>query len=182
MMVTGMIGSGKTTYAKHLAEDILAFGYPVIVHDPNNDGGWPDGAFVTSDWEDFKFAVWSSVGALVILDEIKLLSKDKKKLLDLVEILRLIRGVGRKEGFAGGGHNVMLIGQRYLDAPPDIRSQCNKSIAFAQQTKGGIAIIEEMNDREKLCLGVADLLPHHYIEINMIGKGRLGVNDFERFT
>lgn len=124
-LICGVTESGKTTLAHLLARELVEKGQPIIAFDPVGSrtatGGWPSGAIVFSDEEEF-FDYLSRddvAGAHVFVDE----SGDIFNLGKRHNFWLLTRG--RHFGF-----QVYMIAQRPKMLAPSARTQASRGYLF----------------------------------------------------
>lgn len=136
-LIVGVTRSGKTTLATILAREMLARGKKVVVFDPIGGPDWGKGAQVFDNAEDFTHAVRSPecTSAHVFVDESG-------------EILG--EGYSREHTWLATrsrhwGHSVYFIGQRAMQIPLTMRTQCTRIYMFTTNINDASIYAEDFN-------------------------------------
>jgi hypothetical protein len=135
MESAGIMGpklSGKSTLAKKLSQEYWTrLRMRSFILDPNLDS-WGKQAWVTNNEEKFWRAVWSTTGALVIVDEAgETINREK----DLIPVFTRLRHLH---------HKLIVIGHSGVNLLPIMRQQLDTLYLFRQSPKAAAIWAEDM--------------------------------------
>jgi len=132
-LIVGTSGSGKTTFARKLAQSALDKGRRVLVYDVMLTD-WPEGCEVFDDEHDFSQAAHRSRNALLIVDEAgEVIGRSNYELFWLATRSRHL------------GASTVFITHRPSQLAPVIRDNCQILILFASPSSTGKMLAEEFN-------------------------------------
>ena len=112
VMICGMTMSGKTTVARKLIKQYKNRGVSVLVLDPINASGWPEGCSVIQDAGAFYRSAEKMRSCALFIDEAQDAFEADGRILKLAT-----RG-------RHWGHRSHFLTQRYIGIPPTARDQC----------------------------------------------------------
>ncbi|OGC95036.1 MAG: hypothetical protein A2W25_01395 [candidate division Zixibacteria bacterium RBG_16_53_22] len=117
-LILGQTESGKTTFARILAEKYRARGIPVLVLDAAHNA-WP-ADYQTADAGEFMQTTIRSRGAAVFIDEAgRAVSWLNKDMADVASMYRHL------------GHFAHFIAQRPTMVAPTVRHNCSRMVLFS---------------------------------------------------
>lgn len=140
-LIVGQSFSGKSNLAKNFAHKLAAQGHEIVVFDPMQSTGWPEGSKLYSKPASFVEAFWKHKNCYVFIDEARVLFEAEKN-------------EAERMAFQGrhGGRLLFFIGQRAMSMiPPNARDQCGKVFAFKQSKKDSDTLTEEKSEIFSLC-------------------------------
>src|SRR5665213_1647154 len=119
-LVTGMTGSGKTTWARKKAHSLQRQEIHCIVLDPFQRQSWNAGAsYITNNEADFLEAIWNNRQCAIFIDEA---GETVGKYNDLINSV-----AAKSRNF---GHKCFFIMQRPKQISVTIRCQCSELVIF----------------------------------------------------
>jgi len=172
--ITGITGNGKSYWTKKKLIPLLVKFKPVIIFDYKGEYAGPRAIDHNPSWNSYKdfddflfksvkrkkitkqvhviysrnnedyikglqFLEWKRAQVSIILDEAQFIFKDNNLSDARTPLVKLVRA-GRSDGT-----DVIMISQRVMDMPPDIRSQFTKRITFFQQHSADIYVMYNDN-------------------------------------
>lgn len=149
-LVTGMTGSGKTTWARKKALSLQRQNRHVIILDPFKRKSWDNGnehAYITDNEKDFLNAIWSNRECAIFIDEA---GETVGKYNDLINSV-----ASKSRNF---GHKCFFIMQRPKQISVTIRCQCSELVIFRSSLSDTKDIADEfveprINEAHNLKLG-----------------------------
>lgn len=146
-------------------------GVPSLVYDPvNPDGMWGRGSVVVRDPDRFCDAFWRSRGCLVVIDEFPSLMTTHR---DEVRGM-LLRGRHINPETGGGGHDVIVIGNRWTLIDKSAREQCSRLYALKQGVDDAVELARHWACPE--LVGVSKLGRFEYMKasaMQFLGTGKV---------
>lgn len=172
--ITGITGNGKSYFVKKFFIPLLVIFKPVIIFDYKGEYAGPRAKDHDPDWNSYNgiFDFFDKIDkagqiskevhviysrdnqdyiyglsylekiraqASIILDEAQFIFKDKKLSSARTPLVKMVRA-GRSDGT-----DVIMISQRTMDMPPDIRSQFTRRITFLQKHEADIDVMYNDN-------------------------------------
>ena len=148
VLIVGMVRSGKTNLAKHLARRYAERGFQPLLFDPVGDPAWPIAEeYRYQDPDAFLRAAFSSLRCPLFIDE----SSEAVGRFDRERFILATRSRHR-------GHWAHFIAQRVVQCSPEIREQCSTVYAFRVGPKEAKSLAEEFGCEQ---LSHADRVPQY---------------------
>ena len=148
--------SGKTTLAKHIADEYWRREkVRSLVLDINADK-WPEGCLVISDESKFWDIVWRAKSCLVIVDEASTVIQRDKELIPVFTRMRHLQ------------HRLIVICHSAVDLLPQMREQFDTLYLFRQSERSAGIWAETFTQKD--LIAAADLGQHEFIFAQLYQK------------
>lgn len=170
VLIAGITGSGKTTYANGLVSVYEQSGIASLVLDPIGDERWKQhgAAFVTDDREIFIKTVHKARNCCLFIDESgEMIGHYNEEMFFLATRARHM------------GHISHFLVQRPAQVSPTIRDQCTTLILFSVSTKDAKVMADEFPKARELILAAPGFEKGEFVRANKFGppvKGKLTFN------